>query len=155
MKQRSAGLFCGVGICNIAATLSGSGFILLPEIIVPMNLTSLSLKRSLPALSLMDLWWQRSITAMNLRSCSAWASSKLLPSPYTRMSSAIHTIPSKPSDADVSLIWNSCGALVILNGRRSHLYLPYDVYMIVIHEESSSRGMWRKPSLTSTRGKLN
>ena len=56
MKQRSAGLFCGVGICNIAATLSGSGFILLPEIIVPMNLTSLSLKRGLPALSLMDLW---------------------------------------------------------------------------------------------------
>ena len=154
-ETKECGLFCGVGICNIAATLSGSGFILLPEIIVPMNLTSLSLKRSLPALSLMDLWWQRSITAMNLRSCSAWASSKLLPSPYTRMSSAIHTIPSKPSDADVSLIWNSCGALVILNGRRSHLYLPYDVYMIVIHEESSSRGMWRKPSLTSTRGKLN
>ena len=68
MKRRSASLFCGVGICVIAATLSGSGFLPSSEIIVPMSLTSLSLKRSLFALSLMDLWWQRSIKAMNLRS---------------------------------------------------------------------------------------
>ena len=63
----------------------------------------------------------------------------------------MHMMPSKPSRAVVSLIWNSSGALVIPKGRRSHLYLPYDVCMVVI--ESSSRGMWRKPSFTSAREK--
>ena len=101
----------------------------------------------------MVLWWQRSIKAMNQRPWSAWASSTLLPSPYTRMSSAILIIPSRPSNADVSLMWNSSGAMVIPNGRRSHLYLPYDVCTVVIHEGSSSRGMCRRPSLTSTREK--
>lgn len=88
---------------------------------------------------------------MNLRSRSAWASLSLLPSPYTRMSSAIHIIALEPSSADVSLMWNSSGALVIPNGRPNNLYLPCDVCMVVILEDSSSRGIWRKP-LISTRG---
>ena len=48
----------------------------------------------------------------------------------------------------VKLVWRTSNT----NGRPSNLYLPYDVCMIVILENSSSRGRWRKP-LTSTRGK--
>lgn len=75
----------------------------------------------------------------------------LLPSPYTRMSSAIRIVALEPSSADVSLMWNSSGAIVIPNGRPNNLYVPCDVCMVVILEDSSSRGIWRKP-LISTRG---
>ena len=121
--------------------LSGSGFIPLSEIIVPMNLTSLSLKRSLPALSLMDLWWQRSIKAMNLRSWSAWASSKLMPSPV------IHKDVIGDTYYPIQAFQCRCQPHVKLVWRTGNTkwqtkpYLPYDVCMVVIHEDSSSRGM--------------
>ena len=73
--------------------------------------------------------------------------------PKTKMSSALHMIPSRPSNAAVSLIWNSSGALVIPKGRQSRLHLPYVICIVVIHDDSSSWGIWRKPSLTSTREK--
>lgn len=59
---------CGVGICVIAATLSGSGFIPLLEITVAMNLTSSSLNCSLLVLSLMFILWKHAISRMYLLS---------------------------------------------------------------------------------------
>ena len=155
MKRSSVGLFCGVAICVIAASLSGSGFIPLSEIIVPTNLTSLSLKKSLPALSLMDLWWQRSIEGIGDESsvivCLGVLEVCCLPHTHGCHRSAIRIVALEPSSADVSLMWNSSGAIVIPNGRPNNLYLPCDVCMVVILEDSSSRGIWRKP-LISTRG---
>lgn len=146
MKRSSVGLFCGVAICVIATSLSGSGFIPLSEIIVPMNLTSLSLKKSLPVLSLMDLWWQHSIEGIGDESsvtvCLGVLEVCCLPHTHGCHRLYILSHWSLPVP-HVKLVWR--------NGRPNNLYLLCDVCMVVILEDSSSRGIWRKP-LMSTRG---
>ena len=117
-------LFPGAGIDVITDTLAGSACIPWWVIMLPMNLTSLSLNCSLLGLRRTFFCEQRSIRATKRRSLSLSASWESSPSPKTRILLAMHSTPSRPSRAVINLFWNSSGALDIPNGRRSQLYLP-------------------------------
>ena len=58
--------------------------------------------------------------------------------------------PSRPSRADINLFWNSSGVLEIPNDRHSYRYLPQVMCIVVMSDNFSSRGTYKKPSLKST-----
>ena len=67
----------------------------------------------------------------------------------TKMLSAMQIVPARPSRAAMSRIWNFSMALEIPKVRHHHRYCSNKACIMVILEDSSSSGMWRKPSCTS------
>ena len=91
----------------------------------------------------------RSISSYSFLSWSTRASVSDSPTPYTRISSALTSTPSKPSKTICSLLWYSSPLDDNPKGRGFQQYLPSGVQNVVRFLDPSASFTWKNPSLAS------